>query len=185
VTITTDQPIMKPEDRPTELNEPLHLDPPAHSRPATKPLRTAFGWILSIVVIAAALLVAAIVDADGTDTSVNHVVVTERGNANDGDSPLTDTVTDAHANPPTEGIAAVENGPTELDVRGIPTWWSGQEAAPGGIAPVDNGLTELDVRGIPAWWSGEEAAREHNDATDRPGHLPADNHGAQRRNLAR
>ena len=80
------------------------------------------------------MLVAVVVDDDGTGTSVNRGVVTERGDT--------------------------ENGPTELDVHGIPTWWSGEQAAPGGIAPVDNRPTELDVHGIPTWWSGEEAAPE-------------------------
>jgi hypothetical protein len=98
VTITTDQPVANPEDRPIEPTEPLHLDPPERSWPATKPHRTALGWVLGIVAIAAAaVLVAVIVDAD--------------------------------VNAPSGGIAPAERGPTELDVRGIPTWWQGGGAA--------------------------------------------------------
>ena len=104
MTITTDQPVINPEDRATEPTEPLHLDPPERSRPATKPLRTALGWVLGIVAIAAAaVLVAVVVDDDGTGTSVNRGVV----------------------NPSAGEITPAENGPTELDVRGIPTWWQG------------------------------------------------------------
>ncbi len=77
MTITTDQPVINPEDRATEPTEPLHLDPPERSRPATKPLRTALGWVLGTVAIAAAaVLVAVVVDDDGTGTSVNRGVVT-------------------------------------------------------------------------------------------------------------
>ena len=122
MTITTDQRVISPEDRPTELTEPLHSDSPDRSRPATKSLRTALGWVLSIVVVAAVLVVVSF-----------------------------------DANPPTADIAPVENQPTELDVHGIPTWWSGEPAAPERI-PVENGPTEIDVHGIPTWWSGEPAA---------------------------
>ena len=122
MSITTDQPVISPEDRPTELTEPLHRDPPGRSRPATKSLRTALGWVISIVAVAAVLV----------------VVIFD-------------------ANPPSGGITPVENQPTELDVHGIPTWWSGEQAAPGRIAPVENRPTEIDVHGIPTWWSGEPA----------------------------
>ena len=133
MTITTDQPATNRDDRPTEPTEPLHLDPPERSRPETKPLRTALGWVLGTVAIAAAaVLVAVVVDADGTGMSVNRGVVTERGDTG--------------------------NGPTEIDVHGIPTWWSGEQPAPERIAAVENRPTELDVHGIPTWWSGEEAA---------------------------
>jgi hypothetical protein len=123
MTITTDQPVISPEDRPTELTEHLHLDPADRSRPATKSLRTVLGWVLSIVAVVAVLVVLIVA-----------------------------------ANQPSGGIAPVENGPTEIDVHGIPTWWSGEPAAPGRIAPVENGPTEIDVHGIPTWWSGEPAA---------------------------
>jgi hypothetical protein len=47
---------------------------------------------------------------------------------------------------------------TELDVRGVPTWW------PGDGVPVEHDdardqphavQTELDVRGVPTWWARE------------------------------
>jgi hypothetical protein len=50
---------------------------------------------------------------------------------------------------PTHGAGAA----TELDVRGIPTWWT--DAA----APADGAVaaTELDVRGVPTWWTDAAA----------------------------
>jgi hypothetical protein len=33
-----------------------------------------------------------------------------------------------------------------------------------GIAPVDTPPTELDIRGIPTWWSGRPAASAHDRA---------------------
>jgi hypothetical protein len=52
-----------------------------------------------------------------------------------------------------------EIGPTELDVHGIPTWWSGEPPAAqhggnprvGSTAQAAIGPTELDVHGIPTW----------------------------------
>ena len=38
---------------------------------------------------------------------------------------------------------------TELDVRGIPTWWDDAAAPADGVVAA----TELDVRGIPTWWT--------------------------------
>ena len=106
VPTTTDQPVTIREDRPTERTEPRHADRPVHSPPPTKPLRTTLGWfVVSIVAISAALLAVMLFDADSSDTSVNQAVVTEHG-----DTP-------------------VANRPTQLDVQGIPTWWSHEPAA--------------------------------------------------------
>ena len=110
-------------------------------------------------------------DADSTDTSVNAVVVTERGDTNDADSSSPTTRT----NPPAGIDRAGTIGPTELDVHGIPTWWSGEPAAPnppiGSTAPTAIGPTELDVHGIPTWWSGEPAAALRTHRSDRPRRL--------------
>ena len=119
MSMTTDQPVTNFEDRPTEL--PPHLDPPNRSRPA-RPLRVVVGSIVSITAIGAAVLLAVMGEGDDTGRSDNRGVVAERGDAQDGDSPPSD----ARPNPPT--AAPAENGPTELDVRGIPTWWTGAGA---------------------------------------------------------
>lgn len=98
-----------------------HPDRPGHSPPPTKPLRTNLGWlVVCIVAIGAALLVAVLFGADSTGTRTN----------------------------PYTGIAPVDNRTTQLDVQGIPTWWSHEAGA-----PQHNDATELDEQGIPTWWS--------------------------------
>ena len=50
--------------------------------------------------------------------------------------------------PDTPALNSDAGEATELDVRGIPTWW-----AHGPALNSDPGeATELDVRGIPTWW---------------------------------
>lgn len=61
------------------------------------------------------------------------------------------TASDDRTDPTTAGGSALVA--TELDVRGVPLWWS--EGPSAGGAPV---ATELDVRGVPVWWSEGRAS---------------------------
>jgi hypothetical protein len=89
--------------------------------------------VVGIAAVTAAVPVAMLFDGDNIDRSASDDLAT--------------------------GVTSLDDPPTELDIRGIPTWWSGEPAAP----QRDDG-TELDIRGIPTWWSGEPAAPAHDHA---------------------
>jgi hypothetical protein len=100
---TTDQATIH-EDQPTT---PTQAERPAGPVPAPSPTRqrrSALRWFGgAIVAVAAAALVSVLVIASDTDTSANQVVVTDGSDDIDA---------------------------TELDVHGIPTWWSGRAPRP-------------------------------------------------------
>jgi hypothetical protein len=145
VSITTDQPILDldEEDRPTQPAQPPR-DQPEHRRTRKQPLPTRLIWVTAVVTLATAGIAAAVgLNEDDTSTPANRASGS------------------AHVGKPTRG----EIGPTEIDVHGIPTWWSGEPPAPhltnppiGSTAQTAIGPTEIDVHGIPTWWSGEPAA---------------------------
>jgi hypothetical protein len=115
------------DNHPTEPAQSEHPVRPVHSTPPTRKRRPALRWFGGFIsAIAAAGLVVALATPTDTDPSVNHVNVTVGGD---------------------------EIEATELDVRGVPIWWSSQGGAPRHIE-----ATELDVHGIPTWWSGRAPA---------------------------
>jgi hypothetical protein len=138
-TTATDKPVMDltAKDSPTQVAEAPHLDQPVHPRPWTKASRAVVGLAATTSALAAAVLAVAAFGSDGKDTSVNRVA----GNL-----------------PQIQESSQPQAVQTELDVRGIPTWWSRE-----GV-PVEHDdasdqpqavQIELDVRGIPTWWSRE------------------------------
>jgi hypothetical protein len=134
VITTTDQPATSLEDRPTEYTERSHPDHPVRSA-RTRPSRKTLAWSVVGFIALTATPAAMMLESDSTDTSVNGAVATR--------------------------VTPVANPPTELDIRGIPTWWSGAPAATQG-----KDVTELDIRGIPTWWSGAPAAGQGKDVTE-------------------
>lgn len=109
------------EDQLTQPSTTEHPARPVDTPLRARPRRTALRWVGGGIVASAAA-VASVMFVIDTDTSVQPVEVPE-GTTLDDDA-------------------------TELDVRGIPTWWSRQ-----GGAPRSTDATELDVRGVPTWWS--------------------------------
>jgi hypothetical protein len=103
-------------------------EPPArtvHDPSTTKPRRTALRWVGGGIAIVAAAFASVLMISD------------EHTPAKDVDA--------------TGG--ADHHEVTELDVRGIPTWWSRQ-----GGTPRSEYVTALDVRGVPIWWSSGASA---------------------------
>jgi hypothetical protein len=177
-TTTTDKPVMDltTKDWPNQVAEAQHLEQPTHSPPRTKHSRAFAGVAATTVALAAAgVLALAAFGPDSSSTSVNRVVAIERVDAKD--HPGYGPITDARDQP-----EAVQ---TELDVRGVPTWW-----ARDGV-PVEHDdardqpeavQTELDVRGVPTWWArgsascrggcagdGEESAQRRIEVGVAPG----------------
>jgi hypothetical protein len=145
---TTDKPAMDltTKDRPTHVADAPGLDQPVHRRPRTKAFRAFVGLAATTVALAAAVVAVAAFGSDGDDTSVNRVA---------------DNLPQIQETPQAEAVQI------ELDVRGVPTWWSGS------VGPVerDNARdqphtvqAELDVRGVPTWWSGSVWPVERDDA---------------------
>jgi hypothetical protein len=105
-TTTTDKPVMDrtTNDWPTQAADAPHLDQPVHRRRRTKASRGFVGLAATTVaLVAAAVLAVAAFGSDGADTSVNRVA----GNL-----------------PQIQESSLAQAGKTELDVRGVPTWWS-------------------------------------------------------------
>jgi hypothetical protein len=162
VTTTTDKAVMDltTKDWPNQVAEAPHPEQPIHSRPRTKPSRAFAGAAATTVALAAAAVLAlAAFGPDGSSTSVNRVVVIERGDAKDhpGHGPIADANDDGNL-PQIQETSQAEAVQTELDVRGVPTWWARDGA------PVEHDdardqphavQTELDVRGVPTWWVRE------------------------------
>jgi hypothetical protein len=127
-TTTTDKPVMDltTKDWPNQVAEAQHLEQPTHSPPRTKHSRAFAGVAATTVALAAAgVLALAAFGPDSSSTSVNRVVAIERGDAKD--HPGYGPITDARDQP-----EAVQ---TELDVRGVPTWWArGSASCRGGCA---------------------------------------------------
>ena len=149
-TTSTDKPVvdLTTRDRPTHVADAPHLDQPVRRRPHTTTHRAFVGLAAAIVaLVAAAVLAVALSGRDASDPSVNRVA----------DNP-----------PQIQESTQAEAVQTELDVRGVPTWWARAEW------PVERDdardqpqavQTEL-VNGVPTWWARAEWPVERDDATD-------------------
>ena len=118
MSITTDQPVLDldEEDRLTQLAQPPRDDQPEHRRTRKQPLPTRIIWVTAVVTLATAGIAAAVgLNEDDTSTPANREAEARE------------------VGEPTHG----EIGPTEIDVHGIPTWWSGEPPAQHLTNPTD------------------------------------------------
>jgi hypothetical protein len=147
VSVTTDHSVVDLDegDRPTQSARPPRDDRVEDRRDLKQAFPARVVWVVALATLAVAGVAAAVgLDEDATGTSADRARgIVQVGAPGQGDT-----------------------GRTELDVRGIPTWWSGERPAAehGGNPPIGSTASAaaapsvLDVRGIPTWWSGEVAA---------------------------
>jgi hypothetical protein len=123
--------------------------PVHHPRPRPRWPRTLAASATAVAILAGAAALAVDV-LGGAEDPASRSVVTEAGAATAAVGPT------EPAQARTASSARAVSAPTELDRRGVPTWWVQGEGTARPPAPAP---TELDRRGIPTWWvQGEDRA---------------------------